>query len=1012
MGGIGLVTLISAPIHTAFNDTTVSLAFLLVVLFAATLWGKGPALAASVAGMLSLNFFFLSPVHAITITDPENWVALGAFLITAFTAGHLSLRVKRRAAEAETERSEARRAGAYHRSLIEASLDPLVTIGPDGKIADVNAATENATGRSRGDLVGTDFSSYFSEPDRARAGYERAFRDGSVRDYALELRHRDGNTISVLYNASVYRDETGTPLGVFAAARDITERRRAETEIRSLARLQAVVAELGRSALRHGGCAPVRDDAVALVAGTLDVEFCQVVELLPGGATLLLQSGVGWDPDLLGRSVISAGMDSQSGYTLRSGGPVVVEDLATEKRFRVAPWLRDQGAVSGVTVVISTNTGPYGVLGAHTKKRRTFTPDEVHFLQAVANILGTTVERQRASEELLRIHRAQRALSSSNEALVRASDESTLLQDVCRIIVEQAGYLFCWVGRAENNPTKTVRPLAQAGFEGGYLKSANITWEDTERGRGPTGTCVRTGQLQIVKNLATDPRLGPWRTDALERGYASSVAIPLVVDSRIFGALTIYSPEVEAFHEAEVKLLRELADDLGFGITSLHVAAERRRAEAEVRRLNVELEQRVAVRTAELQAANAALQQARDREFEIGFRIQQTLLLDEPPSDMPGLRIAARTTPSQRIDGDFYIFMRHAEDCLDVVIGDVMGKGIPAALVGAAAKSHFLKAAGDLAAWMKQGATPEPQDIVRLAHAHLVRQLIELESFVTVCYARLNVPQARLDVVDCGHTGILRFCNQTGACEILHGNNLPLGVREGEYYEQTSLRFEPGDLLFFFSDGITEARNPAGELFGADRLTRCITSHRQLEPAALVEAVRLAVRAFSESDRLADDLTAIAIQVTAPAPPAARAEIEIDSDLKHLHEAREFVRTFCRNLPGARLDEEGQISLELAVDEAASNIMKHAYHGRRDQPIRLEAEASDDRISIRLHYLGEGFDPSKIPSPPLDGSRESGFGAYIISQTVDEVRYQRDERGRNCIVLAKRRNRPAREEEE
>ncbi len=120
----------------------------------------------------------------------------------------------------------------YTRSLIEASLDPLVTISPSGKITDVNMATELVTGRTRAELTGTDFSDYFTEPEKARAGYEQAFREGSVRDYPLELRHRDGRVTSVLYNATVYRDESGGAVGVFAAARDMTERKLAEETVR------------------------------------------------------------------------------------------------------------------------------------------------------------------------------------------------------------------------------------------------------------------------------------------------------------------------------------------------------------------------------------------------------------------------------------------------------------------------------------------------------------------------------------------------------------------------------------------------------------------------------------------------------------------------------------------------------------------------------------------------------------------------------------------------------------
>ena len=122
-------------------------------------------------------------------------------------------------------------AGAYNRNLIEASLDPLVTIDPDGRISDVNATTELITGYSRKELIGTDFTSYFTDPDMARAGYTQVFKEGFVRDYALEIRHRNGHITPVLYNASVYRDEAGEVIGVFAAARDITEREKAEREL-------------------------------------------------------------------------------------------------------------------------------------------------------------------------------------------------------------------------------------------------------------------------------------------------------------------------------------------------------------------------------------------------------------------------------------------------------------------------------------------------------------------------------------------------------------------------------------------------------------------------------------------------------------------------------------------------------------------------------------------------------------------------------------------------------------
>jgi len=117
---------------------------------------------------------------------------------------------------------------------------------------------------------------------------------------------------------------------------------------------------------------------------------------------------------------------------------------------------------------------------------------------------------------------------------------------------------------------------------------------------------------------------------------------------------------------------------------------------------------------------------------------------------------------------------------------------------------------------------------------------------------------------------------------------------------------------------------------------------------------------------------------------------------------RTFVRRFCRDLPSPVLDEDDICQLELAVNEAASNIMKHAYRGRTDQRIQIEADAFADRISLRLSHGGEAFDPETVKPPAFDGSREGGFGVYLIAQSVDEVRYARDERGRNSICLVKK----------
>ncbi len=190
-------------------------------------------------------------------------------------------------------------------------------------------------------------------------------------------------------------------------------------------------------------------------------------------------------------------------------------------------------------------------------------------------------ERKKSLNEQKRLNRALRLLSECNLALVRNDDEIWLLNDICHLIVGTGGYVMTWVGYAEDDREKTVRPMAQAGYDDGYLKRVRISWDiDSEYGQGPTGKAIRARQPNINQNVTTSSQLEPWRAAAIERGYQASIALPLQHGETVLGALCVYAAEANAFGADEVRLLEELATNLAFGIIGLRNRTQREQAEA------------------------------------------------------------------------------------------------------------------------------------------------------------------------------------------------------------------------------------------------------------------------------------------------------------------------------------------------------------------------------------------------------------------------------------------------
>jgi diguanylate cyclase (GGDEF)-like protein/PAS domain S-box-containing protein len=188
-------------------------------------------------------------------------------------------------------------------------------------------------------------------------------------------------------------------------------------------------------------------------------------------------------------------------------------------------------------------------------------------------------EKRKNEQVQARLNRALRLVSECNSVLVHAQSEQHLLDDICQLAVETGGYRMAWVGFPEDDADRTVRPVCHAGTDDGFLASRKFSWADTELGHGVVGTAIRSGTVQMNRDLLDESAAAPEQEAALHHGFRSNVALPLVSGQRVLGALAVYSSEPNVFSREEIQLLEELASDLAFGLEALRMRVERERAE-------------------------------------------------------------------------------------------------------------------------------------------------------------------------------------------------------------------------------------------------------------------------------------------------------------------------------------------------------------------------------------------------------------------------------------------------
>jgi serine phosphatase RsbU (regulator of sigma subunit)/anti-sigma regulatory factor (Ser/Thr protein kinase) len=382
-------------------------------------------------------------------------------------------------------------------------------------------------------------------------------------------------------------------------------------------------------------------------------------------------------------------------------------------------------------------------------------------------------------------------------------------------------------------------------------------------------------------------------------------------------------------------------------------------------------------------------QERMQRELEIAAEIQVSLLPHGLP-EVPGVEFAVASLPATEVGGDFYDFIPLDEDNLGIVVADVAGKGVPAAMLTSLARTILR---------VEAGYGHSPQRVISQTNQALLQDLQRAEMFVTALVAYLNQNDLTLTYANAGHTPGLWWRADVGKFEQLAATSPPLGIEIPDIGGDRTLQLSPGDSILFYTDGVTETMSPDSQIFGGGRLEEALAIHAGGTADDLVQSVLSAVRTFRQNAPCSDDITMIAMRVRSSAipqlpQPEPAVDFALPADLQVLENISQQVTDACRSLPDLPplpASDDFVYLVELAVSEICTNIIQHSYV-KTSGEIRGRLTLLSNGIQIDLYDDGESFDPDAIPAPSSEPGtlNEGGYGLHIVRQIMDSVQYQAD----------------------
>ena len=489
------------------------------------------------------------------------------------------------------------------------------------------------------------------------------------------------------------------------------------------------------------------------------------------------------------------------------------------------------------------------------------------------------------------------------------------------------------------------------------------------------------------------------------------------------GSIEYFAPEVQAQLREAMQL--SIARGDGFDLELPLITAKGRRLWVRVVS-RAEMDKGVPIRlTGAIQDIDARrrneaeLLAARQRELQVGARIQQTLLVTAPPPQVGGLQISSYSHASQGIDGDFLELIQMGEHCIDLITGDVMGKGLAAAMLGAATKLQFSRSITELltksgepadplvdkpanraasratSAAASATALPSPAAIVSAVHRAMTPALQSLDAFVTLCYLRIDTANNTLTWVGCGHEETL-LISGAGEPVALPNQHAPLGVLDDANYVQDERGLAPDDALFLYSDGVTDALQEDGERVGRERVIEAVLRRVRghATPGAALHSLRRDL--LGQGVSLLDDVTMVLVQRQPLHLELARTELPLR--LASIRPLREFILRHCL---AAGLDDGSCGLLEVAAVEVFTNIVRHGRQLLDEAPVEVLVRRDGAELLIELIHLGAAFEPpTDLPKTDFGAFPEGGFGLSIIAGASDAVDYLHHQ-GVNTIRLHK-----------